>query len=456
MFMSPDEVGEYHVPPSCTADVEKRLRNFAESVVRACGVHRPCSVDAFVNYYTGRRRTLYANAAAELQHRPLTRRDFRVLNAFVKAEKINFTAKKDPAPRVIQPRSPRYNVEVGRFLRPLEHVVYRGIEKTFGAPTVMKGYNAEEVASIMRDHWNQFASPAAIGLDASRFDQHVRREMLTWEHGVYLNCFLGADREYLAWLLSGQLVNRGSMRCTDGTLKYEVDGSRMSGDMNTALGNCLIMCGLVHTLASERKVNVRLVNNGDDCVVFCESRDVQKLTNGLEAWFKEFGFKMKVEPVVTVFEKISFCQASPVYDGEKWLMVRDPRITVSKDAHCTNPTFGAGSAAKKWLYAVGECGLAMGGGVPIIQEQYKAFLRAGAAGLRDTAVVGETGMAMLARGLHRGERPVSEAARVSFWLAFDISPTQQRELERKFADCEVNVPHTHRVSVVDQVGWIPL
>jgi hypothetical protein len=100
------------------------------------------------------------------------------LQAFVKAEAVNFTAKPDPAPRIIQPRNPRYNALVGRFIRPLEHRVYIAIGKLFGGPTVMKGYNAVGTASCLRDMWLEFTNPVALSLDASRFDQHVSREAL--------------------------------------------------------------------------------------------------------------------------------------------------------------------------------------------------------------------------------------------------------------------------------------
>jgi hypothetical protein len=90
--------------------------------------------------------------------------DFGVKKAFVKAEKINFTAKPDPAPRVIQPRDPRYNVEVGVYLRPLEHSIYRAIAEVYGGPTVMKGYSAEGVAQQMRGMWKSSAVPSRLGL----------------------------------------------------------------------------------------------------------------------------------------------------------------------------------------------------------------------------------------------------------------------------------------------------
>jgi hypothetical protein len=202
----------------------------------------------------------------------------------------------------------------------------------------------------------------------------------------------------------------------------------MSGDMNTALGNCLIMCALVHALARERGVRVRLGNNGDDCVVFMERRHLKRFSTGLKEWFLEFGFNMKVEEPVTTFEALEFCQAHPVWDGLRWIMVRDPRVCTSKDACCVVKDYGWGPAAMAWLGAVGECGLAMSGGIPILQEYYHAMSRHGVAG-KQIACVRETGMAFLAAGLHRPVREPSEACRESFFRAFGILPSHQVAIE---------------------------
>jgi len=390
-----------------------------------------------------------------LEERPLTEDDFGVKKAFVKAEKINFTAKPDPAPRVIQPRDPRYNVEVGVYLRPLEHSIYRAIAEVYGGPTVMKGYSAEGVAQQMRGMWEEFRCPVAVGLDASRFDQHVRPEMLRWEHSVYTGCFSKADAGRLRWLLRGQIENRCYLQATDGRAKYRVSGSRMSGDMNTALGNCLIMCGLVWTLAQQRGIRVRLANNGDDCVVFLEQSDLAKFQSGLGDWFMQYGFKMKVEEPVGVFEQIEFCQAHPVWDGDLWVMVRNPRTTLSKDACCVVKDYGWGSAAQKWLHAVGECGTAMTGGIPVVQEQYQAYIRHGRAHHRTIASVAETGMAMLSRGCARVYREPTEAARVSFYLAFGVMPSHQRDYEARLQQVAFTVPESPCIGPNGALGLLP-
>jgi hypothetical protein len=225
--------------------------------------------------------------------------------------------------------------------------------------------------------------------------------------------------------------------------------------MNTALGNCLIMCALVHRLSEERGVKTRLANNGDDCVVVLERRDLARFTTGLKEWFRGFGFNMKVETPVDVFERIEFCQSHPIYDGQKWIMVRNPSTSLSKDACCVVKDYGWGPSARAWLHAVGECGMRMSGGIPVVQEHYAAFLRHGQSGTQQISVVSETGMAMMSRGCAREYREPSDAARVSFWAAFGVSPTQQRAYEARLREVEFDVPRSPCIGPNGATGSLP-
>jgi len=110
---------------------------------------------------------------------------------FVKYEKTDRTTKEDPVPRVISPRDPKYNIQLGRYLKPIEERIFKALGKMFGHPTVMKGMDTDRTASVLHEKWDHFNNPVAIGLDASRFDQHVSLEALKFEHSVYAACFRG-------------------------------------------------------------------------------------------------------------------------------------------------------------------------------------------------------------------------------------------------------------------------
>lgn len=424
--------GELKPPPRPAKGVfASRLADFRLALLDAVGPCTPWSLDRFVQSYRGSKLIRYQRAVASLRARRITRGDSH-LQAFVKAEAVNFTAKPDPAPRIIQPRNPRYNALVGRFIRPLEHRVYHGIAKLFGGPTVMKGYNALTTASCLRDMWREFTHPVALSLDASRFDQHVSREALGWEHSVYNRVYHDPE---LAKLLKWQLVNTGYVRTSDGArFRYVVEGCRMSGDMNTALGNCLIMCAMVWAWARHQGVRVRLANNGDDCSVIMEKQDLARFVEGMDQWFLEMGFTLTSEGVTDVFERIDFCQTRPVFTGRGWVMCRSPRVGLCKDVLCKQPTLDRPiSGYRRWLYQVGTAGGAVADGVPVFSPAYRAFRRIGipcdrAQGFGDMS----SGFEFMARGLEDRSTPITPEARLSFWRAWGITPDQQVALEHHY------------------------
>lgn len=421
--------GEFVPPPRPSPGaLHAKLRQFKTLLVRRLPPTTPLRYEAFPALYWGRKRTVYQNAVDSLYREDVKATDANI-KCFVKAEKINFSAKKDPAPRIISPRDPRYNVAVGCYLKPVEHVLYNRIGEVFGSPTISKGLNVKEVATLLHTKWGKFHNPVAVGLDASRFDQHVSREALQWEHSIY-NTWYNQDAK-LEWLLSLQLRNKCRGYTNDGKLKYTTDGTRMSGDMNTAMGNCLIMCALVYSFAREVGVPIELINNGDDCVVIMSKDNLKRFINPLEEWFVKMGFTMKVEAPVYHLEGIEFCQMHPVCDGQEWVMVRNPKIAIAKDSVSIKP-LESHKLFKKWLGAVGEGGLSLTGGIPIMQEFYCCLERA-SSGLRlrnDPTM--DTGWWHLTRGMARKYQTVTQRARFSFYLAFGITPDMQIQVENYY------------------------
>jgi len=386
------------------------------------------SREMVINSYVGDRRkqVRYTNAASSLLENPLTQKDARV-DAFGKREKIKRSSSKpDPVPSCIQPRKPRFLLESGRYFKPLETLVYKEMgNRLYGEPCVSKGFNAVDSAELLRRKWDRFHRPVCVGMDASRFDQHVSVDALRWTHQVYKSYF--RNDKYFSDMLSWMIENRGVAYARDGSFSYSVRGRRMSGDMDTALGNCLLMCSMVWTYCTEKKIKHQVLNNGDDIVVVMESHDLPTFNTGLVKWFKEMGFTMVVEEPVYNFEEIEFCQCQPVWNGENWVFCRGPN-SISKDLHCL-----VSDDPEVWIRAVGLCGLALNRGVPVLQEVSKWMIRVG----RDSNVSSHPGyscgMIWMAKGLLSKEREVTEEARHSFYLAYGILPDMQREIEREFS-----------------------
>lgn len=418
-----EKQGKLVPPPKPAAGVFDKLSGFRSRLLRALGSCRPWSTAQFVQSYQGAKQKLYEKVAVDVTKRPISRDDAE-LRTFVKAEKLNLSSKPNPAPRVIQPRNPRYNVGVGPYIKAHEHNIYRAIANVWGGPTVMKGYNARQVARHMRDMWDDVPRPCAIGLDASRFDQHVSVPALEWEHSVYNAAFRSPE---LAKLLSWQLLNKGMAYTPEGFVKYQVRGCRMSGDMNTALGNCLLMCAMVWALCDKLGVVARLANNGDDCTLIVPQQDERRVRNAIPGWFHDLGFTMKVEDTVYCFEQIEFCQMHPVYTHHGWTMSRNPRVCMDKDTFCLHP---ASNPYKQWAAGIGTAGVALASGVPVLQAFYLKLKEIAG---REGELKDGSGMAFLAKRLSSQPSPITEAARVSFYRAFGVMPWVQRMLEEEIS-----------------------
>jgi hypothetical protein len=161
----------------------------------------------FVDTFRGRKKMNYERALDQLRTEHCSVEADATINVFVKYEKVDHTTKKDPVPRVISPRNPKFNLRLGRFLRPIEDRIFKSLGKLFGHKTVMKGTNTEQTAEYLRQKWEMFKDPVAIGLDASRFDQHVSLDALIFEHSIYRYCYRHDKRSQrkLSRLLKCQL-----------------------------------------------------------------------------------------------------------------------------------------------------------------------------------------------------------------------------------------------------------
>ncbi len=405
----------------------------------------PVSHQQFVDRYSGRKRLVYQNALEDMRTGRYSLEEDASVKVFVKYEKTDRTTKRDPVPRVISPRNPRFNIRVGRYLSPSEEKIFHSLGLMFHDehPTVIKGFNASDSARVLREKWELYFDPVAVGLDASRFDQHVSVDALKWEHKIYSRCFHGKHRTRLKKLLAYQLENHCSGSVPDGEVKYLVNGTRMSGDMNTSLGNCVLMCSMMKAYFLHKGVDAQLANNGDDCVVFLERRDLPHFMAGLTDWFLELGFNMAVEDPVDVFEKVEFCQTKPVFDGSEWIMCRNPHTALAKDSVMLK-CWDTPSVFRGWLDAVGTGGLALSSRLPVFQAFYSSYVRSGKRRPipRELLPWSFTNMCV---GMTRTPGIVLPEARCSFWEAFDITPDEQLEYEAYFDRFSVtHVPGPYR------------
>jgi hypothetical protein len=182
-------------------------------------------------------------------------------------------------------------------------------------------------------------------------------------------------------------------------------------------------------------VDLQLANNGDDCVVFMEKRDLERFSDGLFQWFYEMGFNMQIEKPVYDFGKIEFCQTKPVFDGTSWIMCRNPHTALVKDSVMLQP-FQSEGLFKGWLDAVGTGGMAMTGGLPVFQEFYRAYQRCGQRREIPKALL-PWSFRRMSHGMTRQHSAVHPSARSSFYDSFDITPDEQICLEEYYSQLTI-------------------
>lgn len=433
----PSVIDEPNPRKAAEEKMRSRFRKFVAKMQSAANNHgkvSPMTDQEFLDSYGGAKRRCYEAAVESFRDRPLEERDCEV-KVFTKDE----YRKPGGAPRAIQPRSPRYNVKLGRHIKHLEHKIFDAIDEIFDPSrshrTVAKGMNMNTRGETIAKMWSEFNDPIAVGLDASRFDQHINKILLDNEQRIYQMWAVGhgADLPSLKSLLRAQLVNKGCYRGKDGKLKYQVQGCRMSGDMNTSLGNVVVMCMLMYAYFSHKGLlgKVRLLNDGDDCVIIMDRKYLKPFIHGLTDWFLEMGLTMEFDGIYHSLESIEFCQSRPVLINGKYRLVPRPTKRLYSDV-ITTKRIDVKKVYLKQVGAIAGCGLAASSGLPVFQSFY-SWLGRGA-----TPWIPEQGnhyfkyRQELVKGMDVKTREINWEDRISFYFAYDITPSEQILLEQYY------------------------
>jgi hypothetical protein len=432
--------GVFQTPPSPESEdhVFKTLGRWShhmDLLARKHGKVAPSSDAEFLERYSGQKKGIYERAIESLKTQPLEARD-GLIKVFTKDE----YRKKGGAPRAIQPRSPRFNVRWGRYVQAIEELTYEAIDEIYDSTgetrTVAKGMNMLDRGTAIAQKWGKFTNPVAVGIDAKRFDQHVRKDMLKYEHSIYkmwLDLGARGDLEPFDWLAKFQLINKGRYYGKDGKVKYQVDGCRMSGDMNTSCGNINIMCAVLWTYLHHKKLlgKVEVLNDGDDSVIIMERHNVNKFLDNMKTWFSKMGFSMELDGIYHQLEEVEFCQARPVKLPTGYCLVPRPSKRLYSDLVTTKPIHSK-KVYNKWLGSVAGCGIAGAAGVPVFNSFYK-WLGRGA-----TPYIPKQGdlyyryrMELTSSMEMRSVEPTWES-RISFYFAFGITPNSQMLLEKYY------------------------
>lgn len=278
------------------------------------------STRQIVNSYTGGKRKIYERAEKEVL-RVSYDKSWHKVRMFVKPDKHDICTIKDKVPRAIQYRRPEFNLKLAQYLRPLEKKLFNFVEED-GTRVFAKCRNLQERAQDILDIFSKFEDPIVISTDHSKFDSFVNVHHLRAIHRFYLKIF---PSKTLQSLLSRQIENRGfSIQ----GLKYKVRGTRMSGDYDTSLGNCVLNYVVLKAWLAYCGIKGKVYIDGDDAVVVIERTDLSKVKKEI---FKKLGFETKVE--IESVDNFEFCQARLIRSNPP-ILVRDPRKVLSNLQVC--------------------------------------------------------------------------------------------------------------------------
>jgi hypothetical protein len=383
-----------------------------------------------VDSYSGLLRARYEKAMISLEEEPLSVYHDSRLKPFLKAEKFNSQLKM-AKPRMIMPRSPRYNLELARYLKPLEHELWGRLRSPrrwgVGASRVVaKGLNQTQRANLILRKFRGIRDVVVVEVDGAQFEAHVTRQVLMLEHSVYRAKF--ADPR-LKNMLDAQLELKGT---TSHGIKFQRPGARASGDVNTGMGNSIVMLAAVDTTMTELsggRFPFDLLVDGDNALLFFPREHLEFVRANFRRTITEVsGQEATIDGEAFIPEHITFGQCQPVQITENsWTMVRNPWKVISN-------SFSGYRQWDKHLYAcrvsksIAQCELSLAQGVPVLQPYFLHSLRhfdkyreSSDDSVREMFYLG-------ARRMTTG-RPITALARSSFELAFGIGVRSQQALE---------------------------
>jgi len=400
--------------------------------------------------YSGLLRRRYLEAERSLRFDgPVTSADAR-LDCFLKAEKLNVSAK-FPKPRLIFPRSPRYNLDLASRLKPFEHWLWgyltaqrfskavRGFSGVYTGTgrIVAKGLNPRQRANLILRKFKSLESCVCFEVDGKAFEAHVGRYQLEQESEVYASAFPGDGG--LQRLLREQRTLAGKLPCG---ARFSREGGRASGDFNTGMGNTLIMLVVVVAVLRSYKVPFDLLADGDNAIVFLRQCDSSRVMGGFaKRALMTSGHELVLERGVVVPEEIVFGQSRPVFLGERrgWVMVRDFRKVVS-GACSSHRWLSEPRFATEFLAGVGRCELSLARGLPVLQAWSLGLINS-TGGFRDVRAHPHVDYFQVGAWLaeERDLLEVSAECRESFSRAFGVTPSEQILLESSYQKLPVAV-----------------
>lgn len=235
-----------------------------------------------------------------------------IVTPFTKIEKMK--TNKYKAPRMIQARHPVFNIHYGAYIKPLEHMILsRKTHIHFG-----KG-DYDLIAQKINKLRNKYTWYTEG--DHKTFDAHVTTEALKLTHKFYQSCY-NHDRK-LRELSKRTLNNICISRHED---KYKIKGTRMSGDVDTSIGNSLINYAILMWLLDELGITGDAIVNGDDFILFTKEEIPIDLAATM---FRRVNMETELLPSTQNIHQVEFCKSKFVITPEgNFTMMANPSRSI--------------------------------------------------------------------------------------------------------------------------------
>nr|WRQ65481.1 RNA-dependent RNA polymerase [Tolivirales sp.] len=325
------------------------------------------------------------------------------------------------APRAIQFRHPIFMLEQARFTKPVEKWFYN--QRDEWNTRIVGKSDPFTIAREIKNKAQCFQDPVFLLLDASKFDSCVDVKWLKYCTEIYRCLFGKRWSRKINYLWSKTYVNRGFTRKG---VQFKTWGTRMSGDMDTGLGNSIIMWTMLKGFLRHAGVKGSILVNGDDSVVVIERRNLNKCKD--MSYFTRNGFNMKFEIAMDESE-VEFCQARILDTDYGPTMARRPDRVMGRTSYRTKRV----KASDTWAFinTLGKCERAASWGVPIASALATKMIQAA----NTTRVVALSPWLMehyvnMQRWWKNGEPTISLQVRNDFESIWGISVAEQLKIEQ--------------------------
>lgn len=420
---------------------DELMKIFSELVVKPCQL-TPLSRRAVVASYQGAWRSKYQKAWETFLEFGLRRQD-AIISMFVKDDLEMGVPSK--APRAIQFRKPVFALEQGRFTKAIEKWFY-SLKDEFGTIIVAKA-DGFTVASNLIKKSSCFSNPVYLMLDASKFDAHVSKEWLRLCLKIYKSLMPVKYHRKMQLLWSQTFNNRGF---TKRGVQYLTSGTRMSGDMDTSLGNSIIMYLMLTFYLKRHNIKHSLMVNGDDSLVVINMSDLSKAQD--ISLFKQLGFNMKFEYTRDI-HKAEFCQSRLIFTDYGPTMARNPARIMGRTSWSTQ-NFSR-QRGIDYIHTLGLCERAASWGVPVASSMATKMIEYTKNGKKlSLGPWMDEWFQIVNKPWRTGEPIISLETRISFEKAWDMTPAEQIACENS---CVVNRVRTrfipHETEYEEVITW---